>query len=111
MIKIVPRFRPSVRYVNGLVIYFKSKELVYVEKGKDMVCFMRWFCPKGQIYEKSWKPFCERLCRNNSISTIWQVIALANHYGIESYKPYWPEEIPKKILVRPSVFKEKRNKK
>lgn len=103
----VSKFQPSVRYTNGLTIYFRDKHTIYVfSKSGDLV-LQRWFDRKRGDYEKVWKPFCSVLYRNNNLDTIWKIMNLAQRYGIEMSSSLRKLEIPEGIRVRPSRYIEK----
>lgn len=109
MHKTVPKFVPSVRYINGLTIWFKSKHLIQVREGPNIVDFVRYANPGGGCYQSAWRPFCEKLYRLNSIKTIWDVTYIANNYDIDMFVPHSEiTPIPQDIMVRPSIYKYQR---
>ena len=101
-------FIASVRYLNGLTLYFKDKQSVHVwdERGSYIIV-RRMDRPKRGYYKLFWKPFIENLCRNNSFSSTIQVANLAVSYDLTVISPssQLPPKIPDNILIRPSKFK------
>lgn len=74
-------FVPQVRYINNLQIYFKDKYTVVVSQGKLCVLLHRW-CKKS--YPR-WHSFCRCLQRRNNIRSVYEIIALATKYDVESH--------------------------
>lgn len=105
-------FRPSVRYTNGLTLWFKNKHDVEVRDRNSIIIVSRWFVKENNFYRDRWKPFCEKLYRLNSLYTIWDVMNIASSYGLDMYSSYdhIPKPIPKDIIVRPSFYHYKRRK-
>lgn len=105
-------FEPSVRYTNGLTLWFKSKHDVEVRDHRSIIIVSRWFVKENNCYRDRWKPFCETLYRHNSLHTIWDVMDLASKYGLDMYSSYdrVPKPIPAGILVRPAIYQYKRRK-
>lgn len=105
-------FRPSVRYTNGLTIWFKNKHDIEVRDRSSAVIISRCFIKENNCYRDRWKPFCEKLYRINSLKTIWDVMDIAASYGLDMYSSYdrIPKPIPEGTLVRPAVYQYKRRK-
>lgn len=104
------KFKPSVRYINGVTIYFKTKTIVQVTGNGMSVDVVRWDKVGGGTYSKAWAPFCEKLRRNNTIVNIYQIMALAGRYSLTMVKTKHPEQPPDDIWVRPSKYIEQRRK-
>lgn len=102
-------FKPSVRYTNGLTLWFKNKREVEVRDGRSRVIISRYFIRQNS-YEKKWKPFCEKLYRLNSLHTIWDVMDLATKYELDMHSSYdrIPQPIPDDIWVRPAIYRYQR---
>lgn len=78
-------FVESVREVNGLLIYFNSKETVYVEEratGRKLL-FHRWFETKPGFYMNNWRKFVWNLKYVNRL-TVNKILISASVYGIEA---------------------------
>lgn len=98
-------FQPSVRYINGLRIYFKSKHTVQVSTGDVAINITRWAIKRNGVYEDTWYPFCKKLCRTNGLNTIWDVMDIAQKYGLDMMSARnGPDKLPDGIKVRPSKF-------
>lgn len=99
-------FKPSVRYTNGVTIYFQTKSDILVWDNKTFIKISRYYFPPKNYYRACWKPFLEKLYRNNNLETVWDVASLANRYEAVVVCPRLPEPppIPDDILVRPSKF-------
>lgn len=103
---------PSVRYINGLTIFFKKKDTVYVTDGKISVIFERWFGMAKGYYSSSWKPFTTQLKVLDGLASIYQVISIANKYGVECISATREETIPDGIKTHASRYnKAERRKK
>lgn len=98
------KFRPSVRYINGIQIYFKSKTVVQVTSRGYSVDIIRWDKPGGGRYAESWRPFCQKLYHMNSLENIYQIINLANRYELTTIVSRHPVQPPPNIWVRPSKY-------
>lgn len=98
------KFIPSVRYINGIEIYFKNKTVIQVTSDGYSVDIVRWDKPGGGRYTESWRPFCAKLCRLNSLENIYQIINLATRYGLMVFKARQPVEPPPGIWIRPSKY-------
>lgn len=98
---------PSVRVVNGMTLYFETKNKVHaMDSQRGYVMAYRMDCAPKSYYAKSWKPFLEKLYRSNTISSVYDVAKIAQCFDVDIYCPWSkPPEIPQNILVRPSKFK------
>lgn len=99
-------FKPSVRYTNGLTIYFRTKNDILIWDDKLFIKISRYYFPPKNYYQTCWKPLLERLYHNNNLETVWGVANLANRYEAVVTYPRMrePPPIPEDILVRPSRF-------
>lgn len=99
-------FKPSVRYTNGLTIYFRTKNDIMVWDDKLFIKISRYYFPPKNYYKTCWKPLLEKLYRNNSLETVWDIAKLANRYEAVVSRPRspGPPPIPEDILVRPSKY-------
>lgn len=73
--------QPRVRYINGLTIYFATKQATYVTDGKVAIVLERWF-DKGDFYKKSWRLLTWRLTRNKDIHTVYDAWRMAERYEV-----------------------------
>ena len=104
----IQEFRPAVRRVNGLLIYWVDKETTQVSGGTGpAVTFHRWAEPIPSSYPK-WRRFNRVLIRNNSISDTWQLMRLATRLDIDMAALLTPKTPPPDIAVYPSTFSERR---
>lgn len=99
-------FEPQVRYLNGLIIYFKDKHSVVVSK--DMVCviYHRWFDrPRGSY--NNWFKFCRALKRRNTLDSIYEITQIANHFSIDHQTVTTTIKTlpPKGVKILPEHFK------
>lgn len=97
-------FKPSVRYVNGLCIYFKDKHNVEVSKDGTTIIVTRWLCRKRGDYAKRWQPFVEKLYRTNGLNSIEDIQRLAWQYGLDVLAARKPTQIPRGIFVRKTRY-------
>lgn len=98
-------FRPSVRYVNGITIWFKDKLDIVVFDDSRAIKISRWASNQKGCYQNQWKPFCEKLYRLNSIKSLWEVTYIANNYDLDVYSVSRSNQvIPDGIMVRPSKY-------
>lgn len=96
---------PSVRFTNGLTLYFQYKDEILVWDSRSFIKVCRPFYPPKGYYTKNWKPLLERLYHNNNLETVRDVALLAGKYDADVYCPRSsPPEIPQDILVRPSKY-------
>ena len=84
--------QPRVRYVNGLTIYFATKQTIYVTDGKVSIVMERWF-DKGSFYKNSWKLLLERLTRNKDIKSVYDAWKLASRYDVCQHQTFHFPEI------------------
>ena len=103
-------FKPSVRYIRDLCIYFKDKETVYVSDGKTAVLFDRWFDDDIGFYSECWKPFCRVLLRRDSFKTIYDIYRVASFYGIHSVPTTKSVEIPSGIKIHAESYNDERRR-
>lgn len=73
--------QPSVRYVNGLTIYFAEKKAIYVTDGKVAIVLERWFEEKFDFGRK-WDLLCRVLKRHKTVNSVYQVWNIAMRYEI-----------------------------
>ena len=100
------QFTPSVRYTNGLRIYFKDKQTVQVSNGEIAIYISRWAIKQNGYYRNVWKPFCEKLRRSNRLETIWDVMDLAQSYELDMMSSRdGADKLPDKIKEHPSHYK------
>lgn len=98
-------FVPSVRYINGLRIYFKDKHTVQVSSDGVAINITRWAIKRKGVYEQTWYPFCKKLCRNNNLETIWDVMDIAQKYELDIMSVTGgPDKLPDNVKIRPSKF-------
>lgn len=103
-------FRPSVRYIKDIEIYFKNKYVVQVRQNSTIIDIVRWNKPGGGRYKTDWLPFCSKLCKLNSIDSIYQIMRIASRYDLYIIKSRHPEQPPPDIWVRPEKYKWPRKK-
>lgn len=97
--------KPSVRYINGLTIYFIYKNEILVWDSKSYIKVCRPFYPPKGYYTHSWKPLLERLYHNNNLATARDVALLASKYDADVYCPRSDHPpVPLEIWVRPSKY-------
>lgn len=109
--RLVPPFRQGVRRLNGLTIYFRDKNTVYVSDGKTAIYCERWFERPLGSYAAKWNPFCDRLKQTNSLSSIRDICLLALRYEVSVVTARYREEIPENVKVYETKFIPKRRKK
>lgn len=80
-------FTPSIRRVDDIIIIFRDKHTVVISNARSAVSFHCWFERRQFDYSRSWKPFCQALCRRKHL-TLLDCYTLANHHEIsfQSYK-------------------------
>lgn len=105
-------FEPQWRELNDLIIYFRDKHTVVVSQGTTCVMFHRWFERHLGDYEKKWNPFCRSLKCTNSLHTIWQIIQIAERYGVDHHTISTTIKTlpPKGIKKLPTIHKWKSKK-
>ena len=96
------RFKQSVRYINGLTIFFKSKETIYATDGKVSVIFERWFDKDSGFYRHNWFPFCDALRRNDGLESMYDLYRLASRYDISVVDHQKEIIVPAGIKVYPA---------
>lgn len=79
--------QPRVRYINGLTIYFATKQSIYVTDGKVSIVLERWF-DKGDFYQKAWRLLIWRLTRNKDIKTVYDAWKLADRYDVARHQTF-----------------------
>lgn len=100
------QFRQGYRKINGMTIFWISKQMTQVSDSSGMaIVFHRWFNHKN--YAHGWKLFNEYLRRNNKISTCWEVMQRAREYDIDMQAPYKVREIPPDAIEYVSIFEGK----
>lgn len=104
------QFKPSVRYLGNLQIYFVTKASVQVRDKTTCVSIVRWDKIGGGRYAKAWRPFCQKLQRRNELS-LYKIINLATRYGLMVVSTRHPADPPDDIWIRPSKFIYKKGKK
>ena len=86
--------QPSVRYINGLTIYFAEKQAIYVTDGKVSIVLERWF-ESNFAFERKWDLLNRVLKRHKSINTVYQVWNIAMRYEICPHMTFRFPEIKK----------------
>lgn len=85
---------PRFRKVNGLTIYFKTKQSIYVTDGKVAIVLERWF-EGNAFYRKKWKNMVYTLTYNKSIKTVYDVWNIAMRYEVNRHQTFrFPEIEP-----------------
>lgn len=102
-------FKPSVRYLDDLEIYFVTKNSVQVRAQKACISIVRWDKVGGGRYSSAWRPFCQKIQRLNNLS-FHQIINIATSYGLMVFKSRRPIAPPAGIWVRPTIYKYPRKK-
>lgn len=74
-------FKQLYRQLNGVIIIFYSKEAIYAKQGFNKICFNRWFCEKG-TFQSSWSPFQESLKHSKHITSLLDIIKIAEQYEV-----------------------------
>ena len=90
--------QPRVRYINGLTIFFATKQAIYVTDGKVAIVLERWF-DKNPFYQKSWRLLSWRLTRNKDIKTIYDAWRLAERYEVCRHQAFHVPDITKETIV------------
>ena len=99
------KFIPSVRYINGMRIYFKTKHTVQVTANGVTINIVRWDISARGTYKNIWYPFCEKLCKRNNLRTIWDIMDLAQSYDLTMVTHRsGADSLPKGIKVRPEKY-------
>lgn len=98
------KFRPSVRYINGIRIYFKHKTIIQVTQRGYSVSIIRWDKPGGGTYSKSWRPLCRILTQRNDLDSIYQICSLAEKHDLIVISCRHPEDPTEDVWVRPSKY-------
>lgn len=93
-------FKPSVRYVNGLCIYFRDKYNVEVSKDGQAIVVTRWLCRNRNDYAKRWQPFVEKLYRTNGLRNLIDIECLAWKYGLDVLVARKPTPAAKGVFIR-----------
>ena len=89
--------QPRVRYINGLTIYFATKQAIYVTDGKVSIVLERWF--DSNNYQKAWRLLMWRLTRNKDLETVYDAWELASRYGICRHQSFHFPEIKQNTKV------------
>lgn len=101
-------FRPSVRHVRDLEIYFRSRSTVAVNSPNGTITFIN--VGTRNFYRNHWKPFTEKLRRRNNLCSIFDIMDIAARHGIPSISPrVQPAKVPHGIYEHPSRYIHKRN--
>lgn len=104
-------FEPSVRYINGLTIYFKDKyTIIAFDKDSSVTC-QRWYDRPLGSYAKQWRPFCDELKTRNYLKSTRDIWNIAFKYEIGAMGSYQRPTIPERIKVRATYYKANRRKK
>lgn len=80
-------YQPKLRQVDGLTIYFKSKQTIYLTDGKVAIVFERWF-EGNDFYKENWKPLVETLSRRKSIGSVYKAWEIATRYGVQAHQTF-----------------------
>lgn len=97
-------FKPAVRVVGDITIFFYSKEAIHVnfKKAGIKIIYQRWFEERRGFYSASWKPFCHMLKYSNSL-TIESIGLAAARYGVAAIHSGREMIIPEDIMTYPEV--------
>lgn len=101
-------FRPSVRRIGKIEIYFRNKGTVAVNSPNGSVVFIN--VGTANFYRDSWKPFTEKLKRRNNLVSLFDIIDISAKYGVPSVSPRHRPKVPTDIYRHPSRYIEKRNR-
>lgn len=99
-------FQPKIRYINGLTIYFATKETIYVTDNKVAIVLERWFEGKNN-YKEKWSKVCRILKLNKGIRTPYEVWNIAMSYDVSRHQTFRFPEIKQGTIT----IKEKDGKK
>lgn len=80
-------YMPRFRRVNGLTIYFRSKQSIYVTDGKVAIVLERWF-EGNNFYKRQWKNMVYTLTYNKSIATVYDVWDIAMRYEVSRHQTF-----------------------
>ena len=99
-------FIQAVRRVNGLTIFFKNKEAIYVEDEKSgrKYVYHRWFESTPGFYMNNWRKFSWSLKYLDNLD-IDDIQILSVRYGAKSTWALKMPDIPKDIKVIPTKRK------
>lgn len=90
-LKLQEVYRPRFRKVNGLTIFFKTKQSIYVTDGKVAIVLERWF-EGNNFYHEKWKNLVYTLTYNKSVSSVYQVWNIAMRYEVQAHQTFrFPE--------------------
>lgn len=92
-------YKPKVRFVDGLTIYFANKQTIYVTDGKVAVVFERWF-ESNDFYKEQWKPLVDTLSRKKTIGSVYKAWSIAMRYEVQAHQTFrFPEIKPDTIEI------------
>lgn len=87
-------YQPRVRYVNGLTIYFRTKQSIYVTDNKVAIVLERWF-ESREFYSEQWHLLSKRLKNNKEIHSVYDVWNMAMRYEVQAHQTFrFPEVEP-----------------
>jgi len=103
-------FKPAMRELNGLTIYWIDKKTTQVVDHRGVVVwFHRWFIKSGY---QNWKYFNNYLKFRNNINSIYEVTGMADYYEINMCTPRrGAKEVPPEVLRYPSISKHNASRK
>ena len=96
-------FKPAIRVVGDITIFFYSKEAIHVNYRKTgtKIIYQRWFEKRRGFYSASWKPFCHMLKYSNSL-TIESIGLAAARYGVAAIHSGRDMIPPEDVVIYPS---------
>lgn len=90
---------PRVRYINGLTIYFATKDTIFITDTKVAIVLERWFDNYFGFYKDNWKPLVEVLTKKQSLRTVYEVWNLADKYDVARHQTFRFPEIKSNTIV------------
>lgn len=91
------KFVPWVRYVNGIEIYQKTPHDIQIRQGKNTILVTNWKQPRGEEFAGGWGTIRRRLSSNRSLTSISQIINMANEVNVLVLGVRYPEEPPDEV--------------
>ena len=97
-------FKPAIRTVGDITIFFYSKEAIHVHyhKSGTKMIYQRWFEKKRGFYSASWKPFCHMLKYSNSLTPEGIGLAAAR-YGVAAIHSGRELTPPEDVVILPEI--------
>ena len=90
-------YKPKLRRINGLTIYFATKQSVFITDGKVSIVLERWF-DGIDFYEQNWKPLMQVLVRKKGIYTVYDAWKLADYYDVARHQTFRFPDIAKNTI-------------